>query len=438
MEQITGKRWTTRLMLAAALGVGIASLSLSRPAMAEPEQKAPAPEQKQPAPVKAPPGMRQLSPEEVEKLKMGQHDAHAPQPAAPGTNLPKALELSETSFDWGNIADTEPVTHSLKVKNTTDKTIKIAVAASCGCTVGKLEKDVLAPNEEVSVGATFNPQGRNGPQTKTLTITVTEPQGVYAQQTVTLTSNVKALVTVEPPKVFLSEVDHREGKKDKVVVVGRKEGFDVVGVESNSEFLKATIGNKETVEENGEKLTKITIDLDVGKGAPIGAMNGQLTIKTNDEKGKPVTMFVGADVQGDVRATPPSTMIRAAAAGAEVSGQIKMDTRSGKPFRITGIELEARSDLKLVTDYSSGENGNGYIVTISGVAPDQPGLMQGTVVISTDSLGGETIRVPFTLTVPRTPTKAPAAGTNGTPAIRPAVAPAAPGAKKIEPMSPKK
>lgn len=418
--------------LLAAIGLALPLLGVSTAAYADPADK--------PAPQTVP-GMRQLTPEEVEKLRQRKKDglskedmekaaaAQAEKKAAGAVELPKAIELSESSFDWGNISDTDPVSHTFKVKNITDKTIKIAVAASCGCTVGKLEKDVLEPNEQVDVTASFNPQGRNGPQTKTLTITVVEPQGVYAQQTNTLTSNVKAMVTLEPQKVFLNEVDHREGQQSKLTVVARKPGFQVTGVETGSEFIKAKVGEVQEVEENGEKLTKVTIDLDVGKGAPIGSMNGQLTIKTNDEKGKPINAFVGADVIGDIRATPPSTMMRASAPGAVISAQIKLDTRSSKPFRIASIDIEGRSDLKLVTDFSSGENNQGYTITLSGVAPDQPGLVQGAVVIATDSQGGESIKVPWTLTVPRAAQPKPA----NAPAAPTAAAPAAPGAAPVAP-----
>lgn len=423
--------------LIAVMGLALPTLVFSGAAHAQPADSPAA----KPTPQTVP-GMRQLSPEEVEKLKLRKKDdqtakekeekaAAAAQQAPGAVELPKAIEMSETSFDWGNISDTDPVSHTFKVKNITEKTIKIAVAASCGCTVGKLEKDVLEPNEQVDVTASFNPQGRNGPQTKTLTITVVEPQGVYAQQTNTLTSNVKAMVTLEPQKVFLNEVDHREGQQSKLTVIARKPGFQVTGVETGSEFIKAKVGEVQEVEENGEKLTKVTIDLDVGKGAPIGSMNGQLTLKTNDEKAKPINAFVGADVIGDIRATPPSTMMRASAPGAAISAQIKLDTRSSKPFRIMSIDVEGRNDLKLVTDFASGENNQGYTITLSGVAPDQPGLVQGAVVIATDSQGGESIKVPWTLTVPRAaqpkPANAPAAPAALTPAA-PATAPTAPAA----------
>ncbi len=358
-------------------------------------------ETKQPAP--APGEVKQLTPAEVEKLKAQAPAAKQPvAPATPGQALPNALEIEQPTFDWGDIPDTEAVSHTFNFKNTSDKTVKITVAASCGCTVAGLEKDTYAPGETGKITATFNPQGRNGSQTKVLTMTVIDPQGVFAQQTMTVTANVKALVTVEPPKMYLSEVDHKAGQTSKVIIKARKSDFIINSVESNSEFIKTKLGEPKPIEENGEKLTQYEIELDVGKGAPIGNLNGQLSFTTNDEKMKVPTYFIGADVTGDVKATPAQAMLRVTTVSTAFTSQVKVDSRSGNAFNITGIEIEGRNDMKLAADAVKSEDGRYYMLTLSGYTPDQPGIVNGTIVVSTDAQGGETIRVPFTAAVRKT------------------------------------
>lgn len=366
-------------------------------------------------------GARQLSPEEVEKLKAAEEmgkQVESKDPANPAK--PQALQLSATSHDWGAISDDTVVNHTFQAKNISDRTIKIAVAASCGCTVSKLDKDVIAPGEEVPITASFNPQGRSGPQTKTLTITVTDPQGEFAQQFISISSNVRPMMAVEPNRTFLQEVDHRQGKQERITVTGRKPGFAVQSVESNNEFVKATIGESVTSQENGEEITRVEVLLDIGKGAPIGTLNAQLTIRSNDATAKPLSTFAGAEIIGDVRANPASTMIRANAPGSLISADIRVDTRSGKAFRVTGIDLETRHDMRMAVDLKpDAEDGTSYTVTISGLAPLQAGLIQGTMLVSTDSEGGETIRIPFTATVPRPTQPQPTRVGNAAPAARP-------------------
>jgi hypothetical protein len=347
--------------------------------------------------------VKPMTPEEIEKakaqIKAGQP---TPMPAAPGAALPNALEIENPNFDWGDIPDTEAVSHTFNFKNISDKTVKITVAASCGCTVAGLEKDTYAPGEAGKITATFNPQGRNGSQTKVLTMTVIDPQGVFAQQTMQVTSNVKALVTVEPPKMYLTEVDHKNGQTSKFVVTGRSAEFKIDAIESNNEFIKTTLGQPQPIEVNGEKLTKYEVSVDVGKGAPIGNLNAQLTFTTNDAKMKVPTYFIGADVTGDIKATPPQAMLRVTSISTPFTTQVRVDSRSGSTFGITGIEIEGRNDMRLAADAVKSDDGHYYMITLSGYTPDQPGIVNGTMVIATDAQGGETIRVPFTAAVRKT------------------------------------
>ncbi len=342
--------------------------------------------------------LKQLSPEEVAKAKEAMKSVQQP-PSMPGQALPNALNIENASFDWGDISDAEPASHTFNFTNVSDKTVKITVAASCGCTVAGLEKDTYAPSEKGKVTATFNPQGRNGSQTKVMTLTVLDPQGAFAQQTMTVTANVKALVTTEPPKMYLSEVDHKVGQTSKITIKARSADFKINSVEANNEFIKSRIGEPKIIDENGEKMTQYDIELDVGKGAPIGNLNGQVTFVTNSDKMKIPAYFIGADVIGDMKATPPQAMLRVTNVSTAFSTQVRVDSRSGSAFNITSVDIEGRQDMKLVADAVKGDEGKYFMITISGMTPDQPGIVNGTVVVATDSQGGETIRVPFTAAV---------------------------------------
>ena len=389
MSRITNKSRLAMIALLAATSAGLPSFAQEK----KPDQ----------------PGLQQLSKEEADKLKaqLGAKAAQTAQAAQPGATLPKALQIDGDTFDWGDISDAEPVSHSFNFKNVSDKKIKITVAASCGCTVAGLEKDTYEPGETGKITGTFNPQGRNGPQTKVLTMTVLDPQGVFAQQTMTLNSNVKALVQTEPPKMYLTDVDHKAGTKSKITVKSRKPEFKINAIESNNEFIKSTLSAPEVIDENGEKLVKYEIELEVGKGAPIGNLNGQLTFTTADEKVKVPTYYVGADVIGDMKATPPQAMLRVSNTSTPFQTQVRVDSRSGSAFNITSIDVEGRQDMKLVADAVKSDDGKYYMLTLSGVTPETPGIVNGTLVINTDSQGGEMIRVPFTAAVRKTEVAAP-------------------------------
>jgi hypothetical protein len=326
--------------------------------------------------------------------------AHAAQPVPAVTNgLPDALKLDQLKFDWGDISDTEPVEHAFTFTNIADKEITIAVAASCGCTVPTLEKTTYKPGENGKVTARFDPHNRQGPQTKTLTFTVINPQGVFNQQIATLTANVKALVVFDPPKMFLSEVDHTTGQTTKLTITGRKPGFKVESVTANSEFIKTKLGEPSTVTENGETFTKVPVELVVGMGAPIGTLQAQIDIKTNEERAKLQPYFMGADVVGDVKATPAQAILRVNDPSTPFTTQVRFDSRSGGAFHILSVETDARKDMQVVTDVQKAEDGNYYMITISGVTPSEGGMVQSFLTVTTDAKGGETLRIPFTAVI---------------------------------------
>lgn len=346
-------------------------------------------------PVKAQPA----SPNELQP-GMAPEAKHAV-PTQPTSALPEALKLSTMKHDWGDIPDTNPAEFTFDFTNVSDKEITLAVAASCGCTVPTMEKTVYKPGENGKVTARFDPHGRTGPQTKTLTFTIVNPQGVFAQQIATLTANVRALVLFDPPKMFLNEVDHIDGQVTKLNVNGRKEGFKVLSVTSNSEFVKATIGEPTTIDQAGDKLTSYPIELNVGKGAPIGTLQTQLEITTNDERAKLGPYFLGADVVGDIKSTPAQAIIRANEPGVAFTTQFRIDTRSGSAFNILSVSVDAKKEMQTVADVSRENDGKAYLVTLNGVTPLEPGMVQGTVVLETDARGGESLRVPFTAVIRR-------------------------------------
>lgn len=336
-------------------------------------------------------------------------------PTQPTSTMPEALKINTMKHDWGDIPDTEPVEFTFDFTNISDKEITLAVAASCGCTVPTMEKTVYKPGEAGKVTARFDPHGRTGPQTKTLTFTITNPQGVFAQQIATLTSNVRALVMFDPPKMFLNEVDHIDGQTTKLMVNGRKEDFKVLSVTSASEYVKAKVLEPTTADINGDKLVSVPIELSVGKGAPIGTLQTQLEIKTNDERAKLGPYFLGADVVGDIKSTPAQAIIRVNDPSTAFTTQVRIDTRSGSAFNILSVSVDAKKEMQAVADVVRENDGKSYMITISGVTPPEPGMVQSFLVLETDARGGESLRVPFTAVIRRPVQAAPGATPAPTP-----------------------
>lgn len=108
---------------------------------------------------------------------------------------PEAISLKETSFDFGKIPQSHPVTHEFEVTNISTDTLKIVnVQASCGCTTPVWKKDPVAPGANTIINVGYNAASQ-GPFEKTITILY----NAGLTRTITIKGEVlKAPATVAP------------------------------------------------------------------------------------------------------------------------------------------------------------------------------------------------------------------------------------------------
>ena len=88
----------------------------------------------------------------------------------PKDNVP-VYEFVSEEHDFGEIIQGESVSFAFKFKNTGKGDLVIRSAnGSCGCTVPEFPKDPVKPGESGIINVTFNSEGREGLQTKTVTL----------------------------------------------------------------------------------------------------------------------------------------------------------------------------------------------------------------------------------------------------------------------------
>ena len=72
-----------------------------------------------------------------------------------GENYP-VIEIESSEFDFGEITYGDIFNHTFKVKNTGTADLEIRrIATSCACTSAQIEKDLLAPGEEVILSVRY-------------------------------------------------------------------------------------------------------------------------------------------------------------------------------------------------------------------------------------------------------------------------------------------
>jgi hypothetical protein len=80
--------------------------------------------------------------------------------------------IDSAVYDFGNISEADgPATHTFKIKNDGEKALVITkVVASCGCTSPDWTKEPIAPGRTGDIKVTYDPTGRPGAFTKTVSV----------------------------------------------------------------------------------------------------------------------------------------------------------------------------------------------------------------------------------------------------------------------------
>lgn len=117
----------------------------------------------------------------------------------------RPVQFTESSFDFGKIIEKDgSVTHVFEFTNTNNKPVKIlGVKPSCGCTTPDWSREEIQPGKSGFVKAAFNPKGRPGFFTKTLTVTTSSDTNPVILQ-------IKGTVITDPQKIT-SEFDGERG-----------------------------------------------------------------------------------------------------------------------------------------------------------------------------------------------------------------------------------
>jgi hypothetical protein len=111
--------------------------------------------------------------------------------------LPK-VEFDKMEHDFGMIEANAKVETEFIVKNVGEADLLISNAtATCGCTVPDYPKQPLKPGESAPIKVTFDPAGKSGIQSKTVTLTTNTEKGT---ETFTIKADVKAGEGTTPAK----------------------------------------------------------------------------------------------------------------------------------------------------------------------------------------------------------------------------------------------
>lgn len=307
------------------------------------------------------------------------------------------LVADKMQHDFGRIMDTSSVFVDIPFKNTGTGTLEILdTHATCGCTVGRLEKTSYAPGESGVLKVEFKPQGKNGPQLQRVTIRSNDP--AEPEVVVSITAEVEPVVMIEPKILQFGELKKGEGKSAIVRVIGRTEDFAATfGTVSSDDALQLEVLDSKPVEMNGKTLRQTEVKITLKPNAPVGHLQHSASIRTNDTRMPAVTVTIMGEIVGDLEAGPARLALGVLQAEGPIKSELKVTSRAGVPFKISEITSQAINDIGLKFDVKPVDPAKptAYTIEVTGTAPEKAVPIRGEVVIKTDVAGEEMIRIPY-------------------------------------------
>ncbi len=322
--------------------------------------------------------------------------AQDPTPAPP-TGAGRILFVNDTA-DTGEILDLEPVTVKFEFRNVGPGPLTITrVQSSCGCTVPELDKKVYEPNEYGFITATFDPKGLQGDvgrSVQVFTDSISHPS-----TTINVRSFVKPVVLVAPKDILNFEmVEKGQEAVREVRVFGRFADFQVTRASTDDPLnYEVEIEKKGEVEMLGDMLQEYMVRVKLkGTTAP-GQHTGSLTIRTNDERRPIFSVALMSRVLGDLEMSPVRMTLGRLAIGDAFEQEIRVRSRSGKPFEINGLTLANQAvDAEFTFEPLDPDSRTEWIVRAKGAVRAAAPRFNAMVNILTDVSGEEL--TPFQMT----------------------------------------
>ncbi len=338
--------------------------------------------------------------EPVEDIEEPVEDAEEPaedeakdagEPAVEG-GTPK-LVVPEPTYDFGTRQDSETVVHGFTLRNEGTGMLEIKnVRAACGCTAMELDKDKLAPGEEVEIGVSTNLRGRQGQRTFAVTVTTNDPDEPMTR--LRMTGNVEPAIRVEPERINFGDVYDDTPLSETVNIKATVDDltFKVNSAElSDMDFIEHEI-------EEVEPGRSYNIHVKTTGELPQGHHRSRMIIRTDARERSVIWLPINLQVVGALQIMPPTINIMHSDTPGEVAPLMQLRITAGRvdEFEIQEVIVPV-DDIEAELIESSQ---NTYLLRLSNM-PQSDILEDKAVILKTNIEGHEEVKIPFNVTKPR-------------------------------------
>jgi hypothetical protein len=303
------------------------------------------------------------------------------EPVLPTSSLRPILEVRETSRDAGIVEEGAEVQCRFVLRNRGTGDLEIArVKADCGCTAVHWDR-LLKPGAESVLEAEVRTDGFHGRITKRFTVFSNDP--AQPELSLSVSAQLVAPVQITPGPAALLAVGERPAAQEFIVARRGGQPMRIVQLVPNASFLHVV-----STPLPGQGRFKVTVT--ASNDAPLGRTVIPVVVQTDLPKRGALTLVLTVD--RGVVAVPPVLFC----------GLLQQDLRHPVhavatilhhtgTFHVQGVSVD---DPKLTARLETVRDGAEYRVTVSYAGGWEPGMVEKTLVVTTDDPQQPVLKIP--------------------------------------------
>jgi hypothetical protein len=294
---------------------------------------------------------------------------------APAQEWAKRL-FKEFTHDFGTVARGAKVEKRFEMVNCYVEDIHIAsVRTSCGCTTPVIEKETLKTWEKGAIICKLNTGSFMGYKSASVIVTIDKP--FHAQVQLNVRSRIRSDVVFNPGVVQFGSVDQGTVAEQTINVdyAGRYD-WEIVDVRSANRHFEVEL--TETRRSGGRVNYQMLVRLK--PDAPVGYLNDQLTLVTNDGTSRTIPVNVEGRVMSSLTVSPAALSLGTLEPGQKVTKQLIV--RAKRPFKVVDVRCAGGDDcfeFKKPTEAKTLQ-----FIPVTFTAGTNPGKVVQTIEIQTD------------------------------------------------------
>lgn len=292
------------------------------------------------------------------------------------------IACDEPIYDFGSADNSTSIDHTFVIENIGDTTLEITnIRAACGCTVANVSTRSIPPGGTSELTANLNLRGRNGRQSKGITISSNDPEN--PSFVVTLVGNATSAISLSTERIMFGQLNAgQETSTPLEIRTADNVTMNITGIETGHEAISV----EEETGADGVKRLQVSLK---GPAQP-GPFTSNIKVMTDNPNRPVIDIPVFASIQGQIMFAPQEIALPAPAGDAALTRYVVLRPGAAGAFEITNVELPAPAMTHQILPFGS----QGYRIQIDNIVPDA--ALNDTVIrISTSAASNPVIEIPL-------------------------------------------